>query len=259
MNTMRQPSDADPGPVPDFTARVMSSVATDPGPSVRRSFAAALRERSFDEARAALAVAWRLAAHGRRVPLVVRLQALALVILVVLSLGAGAAAAGTVAYRVGPIVTSLVRDDHPDDRQVPSGRSLEPPANQPTPAVTEPSQPAADGTITDRAYDDERVGEPGPEDRLRHASSDEPATTNDQADGDAPQGRHGDGEQDDVDEASEDDDDGGDGPGGESEDDEDTEGDAGAPDDDADSDGDESEVDGDESESDGDESESDGD
>ena len=109
-----------PTPRRDFIDRVMLTVETDPRPSATRSFARALQDRSPEDAVASLAVAWRLAAHARSVPTVIRVQALALVAIVALASGAAVTAAAGAAYQVAVPLVRSVAVERMDVRSVPS-------------------------------------------------------------------------------------------------------------------------------------------
>lgn len=141
-----------PPPIPDpdgrrpesgaFVGRVMDSVDAVAPPSATRSFVDAARTRAAGDAADALVVASHLAIRGQRVPLAVRVQALALVLVVACAAGTGITLAATAAVHVAGPVFGLGREELPiaaDDLASPS----------PVPVVAAPvatdHHPAADG------------------------------------------------------------------------------------------------------------------
>lgn len=159
MNDPRRAGD--PAPVSpagsDFVDRVMSRVASGPSPSAPRSFLTAARERSLQDVRGSLAVAWHLALRSR-VPAVVRVQALSLVVVVALSVGAASVAASAAAYRVAsPLVASVIAWDTPDERSLPATTPVAPVASPSVDASPVPDP----GPETGAALPDDGDGDAG--------------------------------------------------------------------------------------------------
>lgn len=186
---------------PSFTDDVMRAIDRAPRPSPARALGSAVLERSGEDVRGALSVAWRIARHSTSMPVMVRAQALALVVLVAGSMVGGGVLGAVVAYQtVEPIVHSIASPPDQDARTRPDAVWTTRP---PTPQET-----ASPATIDASNVPDDERDEPGV-DRTDDADDDEgfehdqDDSIDDEGEGDAEDDPEGTDDEDGGDEAGE--------------------------------------------------------